>query len=53
MPDGVTFLGMFPLVTYDAGRSKLNAVYFPKFGEFNEVAAFGFYVSIPFGQSVR
>lgn len=51
--DGVTFLGMFPLVTYDAGRVKLNAVYLPKFGEFNEVAAFGFYVSIPIGQRAR
>ena len=51
--DGVTFLGMFPLVTYDAGPVKLNAVYFPKFGEFNEVAAFGFYISIPFGQWAR
>ena len=51
--DGVTFLGMFPLVTYDAGPVKLNAVYFPKFGEFNEVAAFGFYISIPLGQLAR
>lgn len=51
--DGVTFLGMFPLITYDAGPVKLNAVYFPKLGDFNEVAAFGFYISIPFGQWAR
>jgi hypothetical protein len=51
--DGVTFLGMFPLVTYDTGPVKLNVVYLPKFGEFNEVAAFGFYISIPFGQFKR
>lgn len=45
--DGAGFVGMIPLVTYDLGRIKLNAVYFPKFGKFNEVDAFGFYVSIP------
>jgi hypothetical protein len=46
--DGVAFISMIPLVTYDFGRVKLNAVYFPKFGHYNEVAAFGFYLSIPF-----
>lgn len=51
--DGATFLGMFPLITYDMGRVKLNAVYFPKIGDLNEVAAFGFYISIPFGQWAR
>jgi len=48
--DGVTFLAMIPLITYDMGRVKLNATYFPKLGHYNEVAAFGFYISIPFGQ---
>jgi hypothetical protein len=38
---------MIPLITYDFGRVKLNAVYFPKFWHYNEVAAFGFYLSIP------
>ena len=51
--NGVTFLGMFPLITYDAGPVKLNAVYFPKIGDLNEVAAYGFYISIPFGQFAR
>jgi len=46
--DGVTFVGMIPLITYDFGRIKVNAVYFPKFGNRNEVAAIGLYVSIPF-----
>jgi len=51
--DGVTFVGMIPLITYDIGRVKLNAVHFPKFGHYNEVDAFGFYLSIPFGQRAR
>jgi hypothetical protein len=48
--DGVAFVGMFPVVTYDMGPVKLNAVYFPKIANYNEVAAFGLYVSIPLGQ---
>lgn len=47
---GVAFVGMFPLVTYDFGPVKVNAVYFPKVANYNEVAAFGFYVSIPLGR---
>lgn len=50
---GVTFIGMTPLITYDMGRIKLNAVYMPKFGQYNEVDAFGFYISIPLGQWSR
>lgn len=45
---GAAFVAMIPLITYDLGRVKLNAVYLPKFGHYNEVAAFGFYLSIPF-----
>jgi hypothetical protein len=45
---GVTFLAIIPLITLDLGRIKLNAVYFPKFGGYNKVDAFGFYLSIPF-----
>jgi hypothetical protein len=45
---GTTFVGMVPVVTYDTGRVKLNAVYFPKFGNYNRVEAFGFYLGIPF-----
>lgn len=47
---GVSFVGMFPLVTYDLGPVKLNAVYFPKVANYNEVAAFGFYISVPLGR---
>ena len=50
---GTTLIGMIPLVTCDLGRIKLNAAYFPKFGDYNEVAAFGFYISIPLGQRAR
>lgn len=46
---GTSFVGMVPVVTYDTGRVKLNAVYFPKFGNYNRVAAFGLYLGIPFG----
>lgn len=48
--NGVAFIGMFPVVTYDMGPVKLNAVYFPKVANYNEVAAFGFYLSVPLGQ---
>jgi hypothetical protein len=48
--DGIAFISMIPLVTYDFGRFRLNAVYFPKFGHYNEIAAFGFYLGIPFRQ---
>ena len=45
---GAAFVGMIPLVTYDLGRVKLNAVYFPKVANYNQVDAFGFYLTIPF-----
>jgi hypothetical protein len=48
--DGIAFIGMIPLITYDFGRVKLNAVYFPKFGHYNEVDAFGLYISVPLGR---
>ena len=50
---GVTFLAMIPLLTYDLVGVQLNAVYFPKIGNYNEVAAFGFYATIPVGQWLR
>jgi len=51
--DGVAFVGMFPLVTYDFGPVKVNAVYFPKVANYNEVAAFGLYVSVPLGRWIK
>jgi hypothetical protein len=50
---GITFLGMIPMVSYDFGPVELNAVYFPKFGHYNNVDAFGFYFTIPLGKWVR
>lgn len=50
--DGEPFIGAVPLLTYDLGRIKLNAIYLPKAGE-NKIDAFGFYVSIPLGQWAR
>jgi hypothetical protein len=50
---GVAFVGMIPLITYDMGRIKLNAAYFPKLGNFNQVNAFGFYIGIPLGKPAR
>jgi len=47
---GVTFLAMIPLLTYDLGVAQLNAVYFPKVGSYNQVASFGFYVTLPVGR---
>jgi hypothetical protein len=32
--DGVALIGMIPLITRDIGRIKLNAAYFPKFGQY-------------------
>ena len=46
---GATFIGMIPLVTYDLGLIKVNAVYFPKVANYNQIAAFGFYLSVPIG----
>lgn len=51
--NGVVFIGMIPLVTYDLGTVKLNAVYFPKVTSYNEIAAFGFYISFPLGRWLR
>lgn len=47
---GAAVIALIPVVTCDMGRIKLNAVYFPKFSHYNEVAAFGFYISIPVAQ---
>lgn len=38
--DGIAFIAMIPLLTYDFGRIKLNAAYYPRISRYNEVAAF-------------
>jgi len=50
---GDPFICVAPLITYDIGRIKLNAVYFPKVEPYNEVNTLGFYFSIPLGQWAR
>jgi hypothetical protein len=47
---GKTFIGALPLLTYDLGWVKLNAIYSPKFRPYNLVDTFGFYLSIPLGR---
>ncbi len=51
--NGTAFVGMIPLVTWDLGRIKLNAVYFPQFGHHNQVDVLGFYLSLPLGGLAR
>jgi hypothetical protein len=44
---GDPFIAPLPIVTYDLGRVKLNAIYVPRYGEYNPFAVFGFYFSVP------
>ena len=46
--DGRTFIAPIPVVSYDFGRVMLNAVYFHKVRNMNEIAAFGAYLTIRF-----
>jgi len=45
--DGSAFIAPLPILTYDLGKVKLNAVYIPRYGDYNEFAVFGFYFSVP------
>jgi hypothetical protein len=44
---GNPFIAPVPIVTYDLGPVKLNAIYVPKYRPYNEFAVFGFYFSLP------
>ena len=48
--NGRTFIVPIPLLTYDLGAVKLNAVYAPRYRQHNEFAVFGLYLSIPFSK---
>jgi hypothetical protein len=48
--DGRFFVAPIPILTYDLGAVKLNAIYVPSYGEYNEFAVFGFYFSLPLGR---
>jgi hypothetical protein len=47
---GRAFVAPIPLLTYDLGAVKLNAIYVPRFRPYNEFAVFGFYFSAPLGR---
>lgn len=47
--DGRFFIAPLPMLTYDFGAVKVNAVYVPRYGEYNKFAVFGFYFSVPLG----
>ena len=47
---GRAFVAPVPLLSYDFGPVKLNAVVFPKYMPYNQFTAFGFYLGIPPGR---
>ena len=47
---GRFFVAPLPIVTFDLGAVKLNAMYVPRYGTYNRFAAFGFYFGIPLGK---
>ena len=44
---GAPFIAPLPILSYDLGPVAFNAVYVPKYRDYNEFAVFGFYFSIP------
>ena len=44
---GNAFIAPLPIATYDLGPVKLNAIYVPKYGDYNHFATFGLYFSLP------
>ena len=44
---GSFFIAPLPILTYDFGPVQLNAIYVPKYGDYNQFAVFGVYFSIP------
>ena len=48
--EGRIAFAVLPVVTYDLGRFKVNAMYAPRIRGYNRFAVFGFYFSLPFGQ---
>jgi hypothetical protein len=47
---GTAFIAPLPILTFDLGRTKLNAVYVPRYGSYNEFALFGLYFGVPLGR---
>lgn len=48
--DGRLFVAPIPVLTYDLGAVKLNALYVPRYGKYNQFAVFGFYFTLPLGR---
>jgi hypothetical protein len=46
---GRSFVAPIPLLTYDLGAARINAIYAPRMQE-NHFAVFGLYLSIPFAR---
>jgi hypothetical protein len=44
---GNAFIAPLPIVSYDLGPVTLNAIYVPRYGDYNKFAVFGFYFSVP------
>ena len=44
---GDAFLAPFPILTYDLGGVTFNAMYVPRYGDYNHFAVFGFYLGVP------
>jgi hypothetical protein len=44
---GHAFIAPIPILTYDLGAVKLNAIYIPRYGDYNQFAVFGLYFSLP------
>ena len=44
---GHAFIAPLPILTYDLGAVKLNAIYVPRYGDYNRFAVFGLYFSVP------
>lgn len=47
--EGRIAFAVLPVVTYDFGRFKVNAMYAPRISGYNKFAVFGLYFSLPFG----
>ena len=48
--NGRFFIAPLPILTYDLGAVKLNAIYIPKYGDYNQFAVYGFYFTMPLGE---
>jgi hypothetical protein len=44
---GDLFVAPFPILSYDFGVAMVNAMYVPRYGDYNHFAVFGFYLSVP------